>query len=97
MSKALVLMIALTLAVVFVPAEVSAYPISVAGAQAACAANNKTGWTNEGGGRGSVCSWCDRSPTTGKLTGCHWIACDSDGCDQFDARKKPRRPVRFPR
>ncbi len=88
MSKSLVL-IALTLAAIaFLPAEVSARPISVGEAQNNCQGE----WRVNPNGT-AVCAWCEKSPR-GKAS-CHWIACDQAGCDQVDAltRKVPR-PLR---
>jgi len=95
MNKALGL-IALTLAaIVFVPAEVSARPVSVDEANA----NWKASWESGGTTGTTVCAWCEVDPVARprrpRVT-CHWIACDSGGCDQVDVseRKAAPRPLR---
>ena len=89
MSKSVVA-IALTLtALAFVPAEALAYPISVAQAQ-------QCGHWRPVSGGGSTCAWCEYGP--GRKSVCHWIYCDSTGCDQIDIAelKRPPRGLQVP-
>ena len=74
MSKSVVL-IALTLtALAFVPTEALAYPISTAQAQ-------QCGHWQRTPTGAQTCAWCEK---IGRRSVCHWIACDSSGCDQID-------------
>ena len=87
MSKSAVL-IALTLtALAFVPTEALAYPISTAEAQ-------KCGHWQPGANGAITCAWCEYGPRRKSV--CHWIACDSTGCEQVDIaeRKMPPRRLR---
>ena len=87
MSKSDVL-IALTLtALAFVPTEALAYPISVSQAQQC------TQW--QSGANGAItCAYCEFGPRRKSV--CHWIACDSTGCEQVDIaeRKMPPKGLR---
>jgi hypothetical protein len=86
MSKSVVL-IALTLtAVAFVPTEALAYPISVAEAQ-------KCGHWHTTPTGASTCAWCEK--TSRRKIVCHWIACDSTGCEQVDIAEKKMPPRRL--
>ena len=87
MSKSVVA-IALTLtALAFVPTEALAYPISMAEAQ-------KCGHWQTGDKGAQTCAWCEYRPRRKSV--CHWIACDSTGCEQVDIaeRKLPPRRLR---
>ena len=89
MSKSVVA-IALTLtALAFVPAEALARPISVAEAQ-------KCGHWRIGAKGALICAYCEYGPNRKSV--CHWIACDSTGCDQIDIaeRKMPPRQLQVP-
>jgi len=86
MSKSVVL-IALTLtALAFVPTEALAYPISVAQAQ-------KCGHWHTGANGAQICAWCEFGPTRKSV--CHWIVCDSTGCEQVDIAERKMPPTRL--
>jgi hypothetical protein len=89
MSKSAVAIVLTLIALAFAPAEALAYPISVADAQK-CGGHWHTTATGA-----QVCIYCE---WWGKRTACHWIVCDSTGCDQTDVSeiKLPPRQVRVP-
>ena len=86
MSK-FVVAIALSLAALaFVPTEAVAYPISVEQAQQC------TYWQS-GFPPGTVtCAYCE---FRGRKSVCHWIACDSSGCEQVDIAERKLPPRRL--
>ena len=89
MSKSVVAIALTLIALAFVPAEALAYPISATDASAKC------GHWHTGANGAQICTYCE---WWGKRTACHWIVCDSTGCDQIDVVeiKMPPRQVRVP-
>jgi hypothetical protein len=89
MSKSVVAIALTLIALAFVPAEALAYPVSVADAQ-------KCGHWHTGANGAQICAYCEYGPSRRSV--CHWIVCDSTGCDQVDIaeRKMPPRQVQVP-
>jgi hypothetical protein len=86
MSKSVVLMAMTLTALAFVATEVLAYPISGTEAQ-------KCGHWQAGANGALTCAGCEFGPRRKSV--CHWIACDSTGCEQVDIAERkmpPRRP-----
>ena len=83
MSKSVVAIALSLTALAFAPTGALARPISVAEAQQC------THWQSGFPAGTITCAYCE---FRGRKSVCHWIACDSSGCEQVDIAESKRPP-----
>src|SRR4051794_12333983 len=69
-----------------VTSESFSYPISTGQAQ-------RCGHWQTGDAGTITCAWCEYG--RGRKSVCHWIACDSTGCEQVDIAERKMPPTRL--